>query len=184
MRHIMRFVALVALPLVSSCDSESKLEAQFLACLEETGSDEQACLNKLGPAAWMPEDETVCEAVASRIGAIIEAGGLARYPDLFRNERCARLGRPHNQLAAATGSPYSIDRTFVECYNRNPNGILMDCSDIVGTHKWYPVTDKECPALTRMIAKYETDPLDRSWDILFHNERCRRLRRDYYRFEN
>ena len=163
--------------LVVSCDAPTEQEAKFLTCLEENDADERVCLEKLGKSAWMPGDDEVCETVARRITAVIEAGGLARYPDLFRNERCARLDKPHNKTAAAASSPGFIDRAFTKCTIDGAYPINA-CGDIHGRYKEHHRSGG-CTALVSFIKNYEGEPLGITWMSLFRSERCRRLGHEF-----
>lgn len=164
----------------ATSNAATELETRFLTCLQDSDGAELPCLNKLGPAGWMPVDDSMCETVAARIEAIIEAGGLVRDSDLFRNERCARLGRPHHEEAAAVGSPDSTDRSYNDCRKTHPYGPFLPCMDDVGYRKWYPSSEKDCPALVQIFTEYPSQKVESSWKLLFNNERCRRLGQVYF----
>ena len=154
---------------------KSTRQASFVACLEENGDDEQACIKKMNINAWYPRDETECLAVAERINAVFTVGGLPRWPTLFRNERCARLDMPHHEEAAAAGTRDYRDRSYVDCYNVDYNHIV--CGDIHGRHRRYPRSVKDCDAVGSMLSRV----LGRShWESNFENERCWRLGLPHY----
>lgn len=156
------------------------LEERFLACARSNDGNEESCLDRFGWAAWMPWDDAACNAVAVRIGAVFEAGGLARTPDLFRNERCARLNRPHNEAAAAVGSLDSRDRAYAECHLPDRFIAFYACDDIVGIHMWRPDFDTDCPATAKLTAMQHKNPRNNAFIFLFENERCRRLGQQYF----
>jgi len=146
---------------------DSERRSSFLICLEETGGEENICLEKLGLFAWYPGDEAECAEIAERIDAVFAVEGLPRWPALFRNERCARLGMPHNNEAAAAGTAEFDDRSYVDCYNIDY--MVYTCDDLYGRHKRFRGSDKECRAIGNMAAKHLL------WEMVFENERCWRL---------
>lgn len=154
-------------PEKDSADLDSARQANFLACLDGNGGDEQACLEKMGLLAWYPRDETECVAVAERIDAVFAVGGLPRWPALFRNERCARLEMPHHEEAAVAGTPEFDDRPYVDCYKTDY--MVYTCDDILGRHRRFRGSDRECKAIGDWAFK------SLLWETLFENERCWRL---------
>lgn len=148
-------------------DLDSARRANFLACLKENSEDEQACLEKMGIHAWYPSDEKDCVAVATRIDKVFAAQGLPRWPDLFRNERCARLGMPHHEEAAAAGTIEFEDRSYAKCYNIDY--MAYTCDDIHGRHRRFRDSEKECRAIGDLAFDYP------AWELVFENERCWRL---------
>lgn len=180
MRATLAILVLIFGVFAGTSRAAAGLEEYFLACLDDYNGAELPCLEKLGGIAWMPWNDTTCEIVASRIEAIVAAGGLVRHPDLFRNERCARLNRPHNKDAAAAGSPKSPDRAYVECFFSDRMVGFGSCEDIVGDRKWHPLTQDDCPAGSKLTAMQHKTFRNRSWRSLFYNERCRRLGQEYF----
>ena len=155
-------------PEKDSAGLDSARRAGFLACLDESNGDEQVCLEKMGLLAWYPRDETECVAVAARIDAVLAVEGLPRWPTLYRNERCARMGMSHHEEAAVAGTAEFDDRSYVDCYKIDymaPNV----CDDIHGRHRWSGGSDKECKAIGDIAFK------SLLWEMLFENERCWRL---------
>lgn len=154
----------------------------FAECLEKTGNDEAACLKELGYYGWYPND-TDCEAVATLVHKAISDGVQTEWRDLFFNERCARLGLPHDREAAAAGD------TNLETSEPSPEGtisrkIFVDCkggkhwkNDVcfgtVGRYRWYD-EDIYC-ATNRDVVKIAAENHEiQSWKLLFKNERCHR----------
>ncbi len=155
----------------------------FAACLDGAGNDEEACLKELGYYAWYPRDAAACEAVGALVRLAIDNGGQAEWRDLFLNERCARIGMPHDRGAAAAGDtdPDTLEsspegaisrKIFVDCldgkhWNDEP------CFEKVGRHRWYD-EDIYC-AITRDIVEIGAEKRKiQSWKLLFENERCHR----------
>lgn len=178
-------VAILAIPSVptaartnredNSAGLDGARQAAFLACLDKNSREEKACLDKMGINAWYPRDDTECVAVAKRINAVFAVGGLPRWPALFRNERCARLGMPHHEDAAAAGTVEFNDRSYIDCYNIDYNQII--CGDIHGRHRQSPRSAKDCGAMSATLGRI----LDRSnWESNFANERCWRLGWPHY----
>lgn len=154
----------------SSLPLEDSRRKSFLACLKERSNDENICLEKLGYQAWYPREEPDCMAVAERIDAVLAVGGLPRWPDLFRNERCARLSMPHHEDAAAAGDRSYVDSLYLSCYNADYNHLV--CGDIHGRHKRYPRNADDCDAIGSMLSRGLGVT---QWETIFENERCWRL---------
>ena len=109
----------------------------FPACMDETG-DGKACLERQGGWYDWAASEAACQFVGDKVDAIIAAGGDAKWADLFRNERCARLGLPHGPVAAAAGVRFDPDHPYRRCL------VLLtdnDCFEILGRHSFMPYTE-------------------------------------------
>lgn len=148
---------------------ESARQTIFTSCLEESGG-EQVCIEKMGVHAWYPKDKTECAAVVRRIDAVLAVKGLPRWPDLFRNERCARLGMPHHKDSVATSAKGYDDRSYLNCYNVDYNHVA--CDDIYGRHRRHRPGKDDCQAIGSTMSLILANA---NWEANFENERCWRL---------
>lgn len=154
---------------------ENAKQTMFATCLEESGGDEQVCIDRMGVHAWYPRDKTECAAVVQRIDAVLAVKGLPRWPDLFRNERCARLNMPHHEESVTTSVKGYGDRSYLDCYNVDYNHVA--CDDIHGRHRRHRPSVEDCEAIGSTMSLI----LDRAnWESNFANERCWRLGLPHY----
>lgn len=120
-------------------------------------------------------DPVGCQAVGAKVDAIIQAGGDARFRDLYYNERCARLGMPHSGTAAIDEEGYNPNHPFTECLAR-PGFIDSYCFEELGRHMLHPRGAGSCGVQRRStIQLVEEGKLPILWEWLFENERCWRL---------
>ncbi len=153
----------------------------FAACLDENGGDEDACVGKLSLYAWYPVDDKVCDTIGVRVEKVIELGGQPKWRDLFRNERCARLGLPHGAGAARAGTRWDQQEPYAQCSELEID--WRDCKEELGRHAWHPYDENDCLRTLRGLRKQEQimDPnRPYIWFMLFHTERCRRLGFAYF----
>lgn len=150
-------------------------QTKFIKCLEDTSGNEQACLRKLGIQAWYPGGDADCEAVIKRIDTVLAVGGLPRWPDFFKNERCARLGMPHHAEAVASSAQDYNDRSYLDCYNVDYDYEV--CDDIYGRHRRHRPSEEDCAAIADTISEIVKRP---GWEGSFMNERCWRLGLPHY----
>ena len=150
----------------------------FAACLDENGGDENNCLEKLGRYAWYPRDDATCEAVGARVNEAISGGGHAELRDLFFNERCARLGLPHDTEAAKDKNSPNLGLAYDACLDETHNPLV--CDDRLGRHKYYPVVPGMCSAQGKMMFEVYKASWQPLWSSFFENERCRRLGEPYF----
>lgn len=149
---------------------ENARQTRFVTCLDENGGDEQVCIEKMGVHAWYPRDKTECAAGVRRIDAVLAVKGLPRWPDLFRNERCARLGMPHHEDSVATSVKGYGDRSYLDCYNVDYNHVA--CDDIHGRHRRHRPSKDDCEAGGSTMSLILANA---NWEANFENERCWRL---------
>ncbi len=149
----------------------------FPICMEETGNDDVACLARQGGwYDWRPTKAS-CRFVGTRVDSIIKAGGQAKWRDLFRNERCARLNFPHGSVAAAAGGKVVPDHPYARCLFRN-SGFGSSCDESMGRHSFYPSTTGRCVYHRRALRERQQEqeePGSLSLGDPFENERCWRL---------
>lgn len=145
----------------------------FPACMTETGGDGKTCLARQGGwYDWAPS-AAACRFVGEKVDAIIAAGGDAKWADLFRNERCARLGLPHGPVAAAAGASFLPDHPHTRCRLRT--GLNFLCDEPFGRHGFAPVSEVSCSVQYFIAKRYRAGELPYSPDDAFQNERCWRL---------
>ena len=152
----------------------------FTACVEEAGGDEDVCVDKLGLYAWFPLRDTACETVGARVEKVIELDGQPKWRDLFRNERCARLGLPHGAGAAKAGVRWNQLDRYAQCSELEID--WRDCKEELGRHAWHPYDENDC--LTRGLEyqkKNKNPNHPYIWFMLFETERCRRLGFAYFK---
>jgi len=162
----------------------------FDRCVKDETNAAQ-CLTRLGGLYnWNPT-EAACRFVSYKTDAIIDAGGDAKWRDLFYNERCARLGLPHSLTAAEPGAQLIYNAPYWRCMNDIGNA--GNCWDILGRHYDYPSLrtspcDHEILTLrrgfdVRPLQPTSTPavfPTSRLWFYAFGNERCWRLGLPHY----
>lgn len=145
----------------------------FDACLDENGSDEGVCTEKLGLFAWYPRNDTICEAIGKRVNNIIELGGNPVWRELFQNERCARLGMPHGAAGLPSPPNSTLRQQYTVCRN---NPVQFICLELIGRHEDLPTLNEiVCPSMARRLSKAGKRIYFRWWDTWFENERCWRL---------
>ena len=150
----------------------------FAACVEAAGGDEGACLGKLGRYAWYPKDGAVCETVGARVHKAISDGAQAEWQDLFFNERCARVGLPHDREAAKAGDRLDPDREYGKCMDEIKKP--FECDRTLGRHSHHPWADGECEISRQLESVYDELGWTPAWQDLFSGERCRRLGMPYF----
>ena len=178
---VMLFVlaALIALPAQAEMtEADREGMRAFAACLDETGGNEEACLEKLGRYAWYPRDDAACEAVGARVETVIALDGLPKWRHMYMNERCARMGLAHGAKGAAVGARRDHSNPMARCVNADPWSNF--CMDKYGRQGWYPFRDNVCPLNARGLARQARDGQQQVWSMLFYNERCRRLAMDHF----
>lgn len=139
----------------------------FPACMAETGGEGTACLERQGNWYSWRVSEAACRFVGARVDAVIAAGGEAKWTDLFRNERCARLGLPHGPVAAVGG-------TTAVSLSEQCMVLSGDCLEFLERHKWDSYWS--CPAMQKSLTKaYRKGAFPSILRDIFFNERCWRL---------
>jgi hypothetical protein len=149
----------------------------FLVCPDADGGEGDDCLAPL-PVwyAWVP-NKAECRQVGARVDAIIQTGGQAKWTDLFRNERCARLGLPHGPVAAAAGnkvvlaSPDPPDNPYALCHYY----FGSECDEKLGRHSYYTSGEGLCENRLEYLSKEWSGDGSLSIEYPFQNERCARL---------
>ena len=150
----------------------------FAACLDETGNDEDACLEKLGRYAWYPRKDADCEPITVRVRTALSGGSQAEHKYLFFNERCARLEMPHDREAAKNGDTLEPGNVWIACVREEKNP--RDCERIVGLQYWQPSNEGACEVHRHTSSVfYELGWLPQ-WDEPFITERCRRLGQSHF----
>ena len=155
----------------------------FTACLDEAGNDEDACIKKLGRYGWYPRDEEGCITIGARVEKVLEIGGIPKYSDLFKNERCARLGLPHGQKAAAAGIMGIGNERYTGCGLESISADYPGCESEAGQHLWYPRKKRDCLFPRIALEKDVGAVYFMQWFSLFETERCHRLGKEYFRQE-
>ena len=156
----------------------------FAACLDENGGDEAVCVEKLSLYAWYPANDKTCAMIGARVERVISLDGQPKWSDLFRNERCARLGMPHGEWAARAGARWDPEERYARCDEFDSYNV--SCIEVFGQHAWHPYKEKICQStvrgLTKQVHKRKAGkPYFR--DMLFETERCRRLGLPYFTLE-
>lgn len=146
-------------------------------CPGTDGGVGDACLAPLSVwNGWTPT-EPVCRSVGKKVDAIIEAGGEVKWADLFRNERCARLGLPHG-VAAMADVLADENSPFVKCVTRN--SFDNRCMDELDRHSFLPPEIKLCSMYRDTLS--ETSPDEEPLlQYPYKNERC--WRRGFTHYE-
>lgn len=157
----------------SAVERDNLRRAQFTACVKAAGGGETTCMEKLGRPAWYPADERACAAIGARIETVLRLDGLPKWQDLFKNERCARLGLPGSETAAADGARRQVSSRWESCFTDKSRPYF--CAEQLGRHVWHPVNGDHCSDMTGWIARDRRDGDPIPWDYLFYNERCWRL---------
>lgn len=166
---------LFVLALLPPAQTRAAGDDPFPACMAETGGDGAACLARQGGWYDWAASKTACRFVGERVDAVIAAGGDAKWADLFRNERCARLGLPHGPVAAAAGDRVVPDHPYVQCVTLKA-GRSVYCDDSMGRHAYYPYKKASCEHFRDTLPELHQKPRrPYSPSASFENERCWRL---------
>ena len=154
----------------------------FSACLDKNGNDEASCIETLGRHAWYPSSDETCKSVATRVDRILSVDGDPVSRDMFQNERCARLGKPHSSLALPDEKTIDPDQPSTDCWKKKTlKGGKQRCYEIHGYHEWSPVgAVGACEFIASVPVKYPNSKQKEWWRHWFKNERCRRMGRSYY----
>lgn len=153
----------------------------FQQCVADGSGSETACLARLGVTHDWRATEAACRFVEGKTGAIIEAGGQVRWIELFYNERCARLGLPHDATAAAAGAKVDFESPFVQCAGTEKFKNVYQCYELLGRHSFHPRWESFCVLKANWIRKYRTGEYPLSIYGSFQHERCWRLGLDHYK---
>lgn len=152
----------------------------FLVCPDADGGEGDDCLAPL-PVwyAWIPNDAE-CRQVGAKVDAIVQAGGQAKWTDLFRNERCARLDLPHGLIAATSGNKVVLAAPADPTVPDNPYARCTyyfgtECDEELGRHSYYPSTVDVCEHYRDSLSKAFLGDHPMFIDYSFQNERCARL---------
>jgi len=182
---LLALAALIALPAQAEMtEADREGMRAFAACLAETERDEAACVEKLSLYAWYPANDKTCAMIGARVERVISLDGQPKWSDLFRNERCARLGMPHGEWAARAGARWDPEERYARCDEFDSYNV--SCIEVFGQHAWHPYKEKICQStvrgLTKQVHKRKAGkPYFR--DMLFETERCRRLGLPYFKLE-
>lgn len=150
----------------------------FVACLDKTGGDEDSCIETLGRYAWYPRDNATCEIIATRVAKILTVGGDPIWSDMFRNERCARLGLFFSEQALPDKATGGSAPLTVDCREARP---VSHCREMHGRHLWNPAGDASlCESVADLQERYLPSGLSDQWGDWFRNERCHRLGDSYF----
>jgi len=168
--------ALIALPAQAEMTEADRVGMRaFAACVAEDDGSVATCIARLSLYAWYPRDHDNCSKIGAGVDKIIALDGQPKWINLFRNERCARLGMPHGAVAARAGGRWDPNEGYAQCSEFGPGGI--SCEDEIGRHAWHPYDEGDCPGSGLEAQREHRSRVGGQyiWRMLFETERCRRL---------
>ena len=165
---------------------EDLMRKGYFVCLARAG-DEDLCLNRFGRLMWYPRDAEECEGIGARVEKVIALGGEPKWRDLFKTERCARLGLPHSDEAVNAGERAGPDGPYARCDAQLLARPL--CHEEIGNHLWFPHKQDACALIKRYVSGdmeefWRRRPEMRNhpyWSQIFRNERCWRLDLEFHK---